>query len=213
MAELDLFQAKFYAILDTGYVSPADWKQKALALMEGGADLLQVRAKKESRQQRRTLAESVYPLCEDAKIPLIINDDLDLALSLPNAGLHLGQDDLPIEKAREVLGPDRILGLSTHSLDQAQAALSRQHLLNYFAVGPVFPTATKPDYIPVGLKLVRDVANLNPSLPWFCIGGISPGNVKEVKSAGGRRIVVVSAVLLSGDTSGSVAEYKQIFAV
>ena len=198
--------ARFYAILDTGYVQPSQWKAKARALIEGGAGLLQIRAKKESHTTRLALAEEVLPFCRNAYIPLIINDDLDCALALPDAGLHVGQDDLPASEARARLGHNRLLGLSTHSLEQARGAIAQADYLDYFAVGPVFATATKPDYTPVGLQLVRDVAQLNPPLPFFCIGGIHRRNVGEVIAAGAKQVVVVSDVLTATDSAAAARE-------
>jgi len=204
----DLSAARFYAILDTGYVAPADWEHVCRALLAGGADLIQLRAKDQSHKERRLLLERILPFFEKVPTPLIINDDLELALAYPRLGLHLGQDDLPIKDARDALGPDRILGLSTHSPEQAQGAIDRSHLLNYFAVGPVFATPTKPTYQPVGLELVSTVAAMNPPLPWFCIGGIKAGNLDSVRSAGGKRVAVVSEILQATDPAALIRAYQ-----
>lgn len=196
---------RFYAILDTGYVSPNLLAQKAEELLKGGADVLQLRAKGLSTTQREVLLLGLLPLFSQyPQVPLIVNDDLELVLNYPGIGLHVGQDDTPVRKARELLGPDRILGLSTHSIEQAQNAIELREYLSYFAVGPVFPTQTKPDYIPVGLNLVSHVAALEPPLPWFCIGGINRKNVDQVLKAGARAVVVVSDVLTAEDTAQAV---------
>lgn len=204
----DLSATRFYAILDTGYVEPIHWENVCRALIAGGADLIQLRAKNQSHEQRRGLLERILPLFAGVPTPLIINDDLELALRYPQLGLHLGQDDMPIEHARAALGPDRILGLSTHSPEQAQGALDRAHLLNYFAVGPVFATPTKPTYQPVGLELVTTVAAMHPPLPWFCIGGIKASNLNSVRSAGGQRVVVVSEILQATDPAALIRAYQ-----
>lgn len=196
---------RFYAILDTGYVSPNLLAKKAEELLKGGADVLQLRAKGLSTTQREVLLLGLLPLFSQyPQVPLIVNDDLELVLNYPGIGLHVGQDDTPVRKARELLGPDRILGLSTHSIEQAQNAIELREYLSYFAVGPVFPTQTKPDYIPVGLNLVSHVAALEPPLPWFCIGGINRKNVDQVLKAGARAVVVVSDVLTAEDTAQAV---------
>src|SRR5690606_33960164 len=157
--------------------------------------------------ERAALLDEILPLFAETDIPLIINDDIDLCLQHPGLGLHIGQDDLPAREARERLGPDRILGLSTHSIDQAKAAIALgPDILTYFAVGPVFATATKPDYIPVGLPLVKEVAVRNPPLPFFCIGGITRENISSVRSAGARRVVIVSDVLTAADTAAAVRD-------
>lgn len=196
---------RFYAILDTAYVSPNLLAKKAEELLKGGADVLQLRAKGLSTTQREVLLLGLLPLFSQyPQVPLIVNDDLELVLNYPGIGLHVGQDDTPVRKARELLGPDRILGLSTHSIEQAQNAIELREYLSYFAVGPVFPTQTKPDYIPVGLNLVSHVAALEPPLPWFCIGGINRKNVDQVLKAGARAVVVVSDVLTAEDTAQAV---------
>lgn len=199
----------FYAILDTGYVKDGEWEAKAEALLQGGAVLLQVRAKKSSAKEFLQLARRIHPLAIEAGVPLIINDHLEVALSIPGAGLHIGQDDLDPVEARKLLGPERILGLSTHSLEQAKAAIAQAGLLSYFAVGPVFATGTKPDYTPVGLGLVRQVAALRPPLPFFCIGGIEPDNAEQVLEAGGDGLVAVSNVLLATDTARAVRAFTE----
>lgn len=203
-----LSAARFYAILDTGYVAPARWADTCRALLDGGADLIQLRAKRETAAERRSLLEKILPLFEQSSTPLIINDDLELACAYPRLGLHVGQDDIDIAKARDALGEDRLLGLSTHSVEQARRAIAQRGLLDYFAVGPVFATPTKPEAKAVGLELVRTVAGMAPPLPWFCIGGIKSGNLDEVRSANGERVVVVSEVLQAADPTALVHSYQ-----
>lgn len=197
----------FYAILDTGYVDEAEWEYKAEALLAGGACLLQVRAKGHPLERVAELVERALPAAEKYNVPLIVNDHIEVALETPGIGLHLGQDDGDVEEARKRLGPDRILGLSTHSLSQAKEAISRKDALSYFAVGPVFATGTKPDYTPVGLSLVRQVADLNPPLPFYCIGGINRENLDEVLAAGAKGVVAVSDPLLDDDTEAVSRNY------
>jgi thiamine-phosphate pyrophosphorylase len=196
----------FYAILDSGYVSADNWVPMAEALIAGGAHIIQVRAKKQNSAQRQDLVESILPLTEAAKIPLIVNDDLDLASQLPGVGLHIGQDDISPALAWDTLGPDRIIGWSTHSPEQARSAIRQAALLSYFAVGPVFATMTKPDYTPVGLELVEYVAGLEPPIPFFCIGGITRNNIGQVLQAGARNIVIVSDILQAADPQAAVRE-------
>ena len=204
-----LENALFYGILDTGYVSKNDWLTKYDALVAGGAGIIQVRAKKEDAAERRALLEAVLEHREGkaGHPPLVINDDIDLCKAHPTVGLHIGQDDTPPEQARDEIGPDRILGLSTHSPDQATRAMELGcNILSYFAVGPVFATQTKPDYVPVGLDLVRFVAKKGPELPFFCIGGINRASLREVAAAGAKRVVTVSDVLCACDTAAAVSE-------
>jgi len=215
MPKPDLHPTRYYAILDTGYVSPRLWLDKFDALAAGGAHLIQIRAKKETRQQRRALAESAYQrwlqLPADSRPHFIVNDDLPLALSLPQAGLHIGQEDTPPDEARRRLGPDRIIGLSTHSTTQAQAAMDLpEGTLDYFVVGPLFATPTKPDYTPVGLELARWAVQQKPALPFFCIGGIKRQNLRQVLRTGASRVVTVSDTLLDPDTAQAVRQTLEI---
>ena len=208
--KISLHRARFYGILDTAYVSLDDWTAKCAALIGGGADIIQLRAKKESHAERVKLLEAILPLFEERPLPLIINDDIDLALLYPGLGLHVGQDDLQAPEARDRLGPERILGLSTHSIEQAREAIDLGATIDYFAIGPIFATATKPDYPPVGLELVRQVTAMQPQTPLFCIGGINRQNALDIKAAGAQRLVAVSDVLCATDTAAAVRELKRI---
>lgn len=208
---VNLHATAFYGILDTGYVSLDQWTHKYDALVAGGAGIIQIRAKRETTSQRAALLDQIVAHrttnTETQHPPLVVNDDIDLCLAYPDLGLHVGQDDLPAAEARERLGPDRILGLSSHSPEQVLAAIALPDgILDYFAVGPVFATRTKPDYTPVGLKLIEFVAQQNPSLPYFCIGGINRGNISQVRSAGAKHIVTVSDVLCDDNTAEAVAQ-------
>ncbi len=206
-APATLCRARFYAILDSSYVPRARWRETCAALIEGGAALVQVRAKRESAPERAALLDEVLPLFPAApdSPALIVNDDLDLAARHPGVGLHIGQEDTPPAEARARLGPGRLLGLSTHSRGQATAALALPPgTIDYFAVGPVFSTRTKPDYTPVGLNLVREVAAMRPHLPWFCIGGITRTNLAHVVEAGAHRVVIVSDVLCDADPAAAI---------
>ncbi len=201
----------YYAILDTGYVGRNRWIEKFDALVLGGARMLQVRAKRETVEERHELlreavtANQKFPA--DVRASIIINDDIDLCLEFEDIGLHVGQDDTAPEEARSRLGPNRVLGLSTHSKEQAGAAMDLgPDVLSYFAVGPVFPTQTKPDYEAVGLDLVRSVAKQEPTLPFYCIGGINRKNVAQVITAGARRVVSVSDVLQDPNTEEAVRQ-------
>ena len=215
-----LENARLYAILDTGYVPRARWKATCAALLAGGADLIQLRAKAEDATTRQSLLEEILPLFAESSVPLIINDDLELAARYPEVGLHVGQDDLAPEVARERLGPDRVIGLSTHSPAQAAGAWARSEVLSYFAVGPVFATPTKPTYTPVGLSLVEWVAAEDRQraregqarLPWFCIGGVKTHNLAQITAAGATRVVIVSGLLQAEDVSATTRLARQAIA-
>lgn len=202
-------RARFYGILDTAYVPRGAWREKCRALVAGGAGLVQLRMKREAPEERARLAAEVVELVPRGC--LIINDDVALAASIPAAGLHVGQDDADPTEARAILGPGRVLGLSTHSVAQVSGALTLPAgVLSYFAVGPVYATATKPEYAAVGLELVRYVAGCRPDLPWFAIGGVRADRLEAVAEAGARRVVAVSEPLLAPDTAAVVSGYLRV---
>lgn len=208
-----LAQARLYGILDSGYVPPNRWVEVCQALLRGGVDLIQVRAKKESACERERLLERVLPLFGGADTPpLIVNDDLDLALRYPGVGLHIGQDDTPPEEARALLGRDRLLGWSTHSESQIEGAVDLGRTLDYFAIGPVFATGTKPEYPPVGTALLRWArAHAGEDWPpWFAIGGINRSTLGSVVAAGACRVVVVSALLCHPNPQAATRELADL---
>ncbi|MGF1453696.1 MAG: thiamine phosphate synthase [Opitutales bacterium] len=204
-----LRRARLYGILDTAYVGPDDLVAKCRGLLAGGADIIQFRAKHESSTERASLLETIFPLFEDTDVPLILNDDLEVATLYPGVGLHVGQDDLDPRLCRDRLGPDRILGLSTHSEAQATAAMAMADVLDYFAVGPVFATPTKPTYGAVGPELVSFVAAQKPVLPWFAIGGVNAQTVDRVTAAGARAVVAVSALLKAASTAEATRQLRE----
>ena len=199
--------ARLYAILDTGYAKAGRFSWLARELIAGGAGIVQVRAKSESTRERIRLIETVLPECEAGGVPLIVNDDIEAATEFPGLGLHLGQDDLAVESARERLGPGPLIGLSTHSREQALEAYRKalEGVIDYFAIGPVFATPTKPTYEPVTLDLVDWAAAQGFKVPHFFIGGVNLGTVHAVASRGARRVVVVSDLLKAEDPRGQAA--------
>ncbi len=209
---LKLKECVFYGILDTGYVAPENMLQKCKELIASGAGIIQLRAKKETSFERAKIANEIAPLFDELGSPIfIINDDIELAASLKNAGLHIGQDDISPIEARKILGANKVLGLSTHSAEQAKKANELSEILDYFAVGPVYATNTKPGRIPVGLELVEQVSKMDTILPWFAIGGVNMRTAKAVAKAGAPRIVAVSEVLIAQDTTKAVKELIKEF--
>lgn len=212
----NLIDAFFYGIVDTGYVDHSKLAQKCRMLEKAGAKIIQLRAKKETALEREKLAYELLPIFARKGAPyFIINDDAALAKKIcseiPNAGLHIGQDDLSPQEARLLLGDEAIIGLSTHSFEQASAANDMDQILTYFAVGPVYATQTKPGRPAVGLDLIGKVKALKPKIPWFCIGGINAKTAAEVRNAGAERIVAVSDVLKPDDTAAAVGALMDAF--
>ncbi len=204
-----LRRARLYAILDLAYVTPGRAESVAEDLIRGGADLIQLRGKKESLAELTRLAERLRRLTSSAGVPLIINDHAEIAREIPVEGLHLGQDDLGIAVAREIVGRDCWIGKSTHSLAQAVAAEAEG--ADYVGFGPLFATPTKPDYTPIGTDEIQEVQE-RVSLPIFCIGGIKIENLPAVLAVGAKRVVIVSGLLQSADITAGTRAAKELLA-
>jgi thiamine-phosphate pyrophosphorylase len=166
------------------------------AMIHGGVDLIQLRAKKYPLEEIVDLAREVYSITSASSVPLIVNDHAEVTLEVAVQGVHLGQDDDPIALAREKAGRPILVGKSTHSLEQARAAQTEG--ADYIGFGPIFATPTKPDYKPIGLDDIKQV-HTDVTLPIFCIGGIKIDNLKEIIAAGAQRVAIVSGLLKAGD--------------
>jgi thiamine-phosphate pyrophosphorylase len=184
-----------------------DLAEFADAALAGGVDIVQLRDKGgeplEARQELAAL-DVLAQACARHDALLAVNDRADLALAADADVLHLGQDDLPVDWARRILGEDIVIGKSTHSLAQARTATAEPGV-DYFCVGPCWPTPTKPGRHAPGLDLVREVAALNPDRPWFAIGGIDGERLPAVLDAGATRIVVVRAITQAQDPRAAAA--------
>lgn len=182
---------KLYTITDC-QLSNCTHEEVVQLMLAGGARLIQLRDKDASAKELLDAARKCLTLTRAAGAKLIINDRVDVALTAEADGVHLGQDDLTVEEAREILGEEKIIGVSTHSLDQFRAALESP--ANYIAVGPVFPTKTKENPDPVvGLELVREAKKL-ADRPIVAIGGITVERAAEVIAAGAGSVAVISAL-------------------
>ena len=192
----DAFGRLYLVATPRAHVAEAEVLARVRAALEGGVDVLQLRCKDMDALDYLRLAERVGGLARDAGVPFIVNDRPDVALAAGADGVHLGQQDLPVEWARRI-GPGLIIGRSSHESAHAERAIAEG--ASYFAVGPVWDTPTKPGRRAAGLSYVRDVASRSVSIPWFAIGGITHDNVHEVLHAGATRIALVRAVLDARD--------------
>ncbi len=196
---------RLYGFIDAAYLDGRDPARLARDLCAGGADLVQVRAKGASPDEVRRLAEAVLPVTREADVWFVLNDHWELGCELQVPCVHLGQEDFfdaGCRLASDLPGGGfrPALGLSSHAPDQflrAEAAGA-----NYVAVGPVFPTGTKPGRAAVTLEYVRWAA-AHATVPWFAIGGIDVGNLDAVLAAGASRVCVVSAILRSADVQAA----------
>jgi len=197
--------AKLYAILDLGYVEARDARTMAERLLAAKVDVLQLRAKNSSLDEIAVLGRGLASLCRDAGVPFILNDHPELVHETGADGVHIGQDDGPIEAARAAAGEGKIVGRSTHSIAQAKAAWAEG--ADYIGFGPLFATPTKPDYTPIGLSDIAVVQGESP-VPVFCIGGIKRENLAQIVAAGARRVVIVTGLLHAADISAYAADCR-----
>ena len=205
--------SRLYGILDLGYVARDKVIDTARALASGPescrVDILQLRAKNVPVEDVQSMAAELLPVTRDSGIPFIINDHPKIAAAVGSEGVHVGQADLGVEEVRAIVGPDAIVGKSTHSLDQAMAAAEED--IDYIGFGPLFATPTKPGRPAIGLEDVSTAhQRLSSGFPVFCIGGIKLENLPEVLAAGARRIVVVSGILDAGDIPARISRLKAL---
>jgi thiamine-phosphate pyrophosphorylase len=196
-----------YGIVDIGYVAPTDVRRVTEQLLSGGVDLVQLRAKKLSKTEIVRLAGEMLEITRRSGVSLILNDYADLLREVDADGCHLGQEDLAVAAARELVGRPCIIGKSTHSIQQA--IRSQADGADYIGFGPLFATATKPSAEAIGLADIRAV-HQQVTIPVYCIGGIKAGNLSEVLAAGARRVCIVSDLLLAKDIAKQTRTVKQI---
>jgi len=202
--------AGLHAIVDIRVASNAGWQPLVLtrAFLDGGARLIQLRAKELPSGAFLDLSDALVALANDYEAQIIVNDRVDVARLSGAGGVHVGQDDLPPAVAREQLGPAAIVGFSTHTVAQVEEALREP--ISYVAVGPVFGTATKDTgYDAVGLDLVSAAARLAGSIPVVAIGGVKLANARTAIDAGASSVAVISDLLV-GDPVERVKAFLQI---
>jgi thiamine-phosphate pyrophosphorylase len=226
--------ARLYAILDLGYVPEESAEKVTASLLAGGADMLQLRAKNHDLATIERVARRLLPVCRAAGVPFILNDHPGLAATLDADGVHIGQDDGSLAEARLAVESARgiqsamgrgihsglhsflhssssprpfLFGRSTHSLDQARAALAEG--FDYIGFGPLFPTPTKAGRPAIGLEEIAVMEqDVGKNIPAYCIGGITSETLDQVLAAGTRRAVVVSALLQAPDVEAATRHIK-----
>lgn len=190
---MDVMSWQLYLCTDAR-TRQGDFTEFVDAAFSGGVDIIQLRDKTLDAAPQLRLLDVLKEAAERHGKLWAVNDRVDVATTSGCPILHLGQDDLPLPAARTLLGPGVTLGLSTHTTDQIDRAIANPEA-DYFCVGPVWATPTKPGRAAVGTGLVEYAASVTPeSRTWFAIGGIDSTNVEQVVEAGARRIVVVRAV-------------------
>lgn len=185
-----------------------DLAARVEAAVRGGVDIVQLRDKRASREELLPLAEELRGICERGGALFTVNDDPELARLSGAAGVHLGQEDGPLARAREMLGPDTIVGRSASTVEEASAAVREG--ADYLGVGTVFATPTKTDTEVSGVRLLEEVSRLDLTVPWFAIGGIDLQNAPEVAAAGAPGFAVVRAILDAEDPEAAARELRSL---
>jgi thiamine-phosphate pyrophosphorylase len=192
-----LEEIQLYVIVDRKLCYPRKIEEVVLDAVEGGAQMIQFRDKESSDRNFLETAKGIKKITDKGKIPLIINDRLDIALYLDCDGVHLGQKDLPYDFAREILGNKKIVGISAETLGQAKKA--QRVGADYIGLGPVFHTTSKEIEKAIGVEVVRRACQ-QIDTPIFAIGGINQDNLSELVKVGCRRIGVISSVVCAPDS-------------
>jgi thiamine-phosphate pyrophosphorylase len=179
------------------------------AALNGGVDIVQLREKSLPQREIERSAQTFRRLCDTYSALFVVNDDPELASACGADGVHVGQEDMAATDARTAMGPDAIVGLSTHS--EAQIAASAAQSVDYISVGPIWETPTKQGRPAVGMELIRHAVDAAPH-PFFAIGGIDAGNAAQVVDAGARRLCVVRAIRDAADPAVAAEELRDAFA-
>ena len=185
--------SRLYGIVDLGYVRPEEVESTTAALLRGGIRILQLRAKGIDPATVEQLARRMQPLCRESGAIFVLNDYPDMAARIGADAVHVGQDAGPLAAVRNIVGPQMLIGRSTHSPEQALAAVAEG--ADYIGFGPLFPTGTKPGRPSIGLQDIAAVQEKLGNFPMFCIGGINGTTLPSVLQAGARRVVIVSWLL------------------
>jgi thiamine-phosphate pyrophosphorylase len=199
--------ARLYFVCDAR--PPTDLEALLRAALTGGADIVQLREKELGRMEIERAADTFRRVADTFSALFILNDDPELARTCRADGVHVGQDDVGAEEARELLGPNAIVGLSTHSEEQIAASAERP--VDYISVGPIWETPTKQGRPGVGLELIAQAAEHAPH-PFFAIGGIDPANAEQVVEAGAERLCAVRAIRDAADPEAAATALRQAFA-
>ena len=200
-----LHRTRLYVLI-TGNIATKSVKETARLVIDGGADAIQLREKTISDRDFISLAGEVREITTRSGTLLFINDRVNVAREINADGVHLGQQDMNVSEARELIGNEKIIGVSTHSIIQARQA--QKDGANYIAIGPIYPTKTK-DYEPsIGIEAIQEISGV-VNAPIIAIGAITLENLDEVLKAGASRVAVCSAIIGSKDIYSSTKQYKE----
>lgn len=199
-----------YVILDPSFCPQKTHLQIANEIIKGGAGIIQLREKRLTDRKLIGIAKDLREMTLRKGVKLIINDRADICLAVDADGIHLGRDDMDPVYARVLLGNEKIIGVSTHSLKEAIESARKP--VDYISIGPIFHSNTKPDLEPVGLEVVSKIKK-KIRIPLFAIGGINKGNIGKVKKAGADGVVVLSAVMTAQDIALATRKLNSSFRI
>jgi thiamine-phosphate pyrophosphorylase len=194
---------QLYVIIDPKLSLYPDIEEVASLAIEGGAQMIQFRDKESSDAKFLDLAARIKKITQSKNVPLIINDRVNIVKSIDAEGVHLGQDDIPLKEAREILGQEKIIGISTSNLEEAMEA--EKQGADYIGLGPVFETSSKEIKNTIGTEMIKQVLS-QAKIPVLPIGGINLNNIDQVIIAGSKRIAVISAVIAQNDIKKATQE-------
>jgi thiamine-phosphate pyrophosphorylase len=202
------FDLSLYLVLDPDLCRSHSMVETAMAAIAGGATIVQLRDKEAGTDGLIRVGRELMQAMADTSVPLIVNDDIEAAIAIGAHGLHVGQDDLPSQIARERLGPDKIIGLSIESEDVAQKV--DHNIVDYVGIGPVFATATKPDHKPaIGFDGLQNLVRM-VGLPSVAIGGLKGEHILPVLESGADGVAVVSAICGQPDPEKATADIAEM---
>ena len=202
-----LIDYSIYLITDHDCLKGRDFLQCIEAALRGGVTLVQLREKSVTGRLFFERALAVKSLCDKYNVPLLINDRIDIALACKAQGVHLGQEDIPLGVAREILGAEAIIGISAHTPEEAR--LAELEGADYLGVGAVFPTSTKENASEVGLERLKQIHAMT-KLPLVGIGGVNVLNYAKVLAAGAQGAAIISGILGADDIENEVRKIKKI---
>ena len=198
---------RLYAVTDRSWLNGASLEWQVEEALKGGATFVQLREKNLDRKSFYREAVSIGKLCREYGVPFVIDDDVELALESGADGVHIGQSDMALRDAREQLGPEKIIGVSARTLEEALEA--ERNGADYLGVGAVFSTSTKLDAVDVSLETLREICG-SVSIPVVAIGGIKADNLPLLSGTGIAGVAVVSAIFAASDIRKAAAELKRL---
>ncbi len=197
---------RLYLVTDSSGLAEQEFLEKVEAAIKGGVTIVQLREKDKSTREYMELAEKVHEITRKYKVPLIIDDRIDVAMAIDAEGVHLGQSDMPVDIARSILGTDKIIGATTKTVEQALEAYEKG--ADYLGVGAIYPTTTKVKTVLTSVDTLKDICKA-VTIPANAIGGLNKDNIEILRGAPIAGICVVSAIMKAEDSGEATLELRK----